>query len=463
MGTRSTRRQFLRALGGAGAVTTAAASSAAGQAPQGGATTTAATTAAASTAAAANVNGAKVTLRYMDRAGALGDYMRHFSRVYEQQNPNVVVKNEDASWGDLVTKVETYVAAGTMADVAFQHTALMLPELAAKGVWMELDSKAAADKWDFTIFYPWAITTCRQGPNNKLVATPQGVHTGQNNHIFYNVELLQKAGVKPPTIDMSVEDLTNLAAELKKALPGVWPIMEGMSEWDMEGQSRSWKGYIISPDRKTSGFSLPETQAAHQYFYDWVNKYKVMPGQQDAAQGQSVLFYNQKLAMAINCSANIWVGFNDAVKGKFTLGSAIWPKNPSGVIGTVPSVDATVVYGKTKYPDEAWGLASLLAGFDASKWSAVNPPNMTPGAVIKAWHDPDVWKTNPPYKVDALWWDTLKEVGNIPVPANTRQNEFSDAYGNGWAAMLYGSTPYTKQSVDALQTKLQGIMNESIP
>jgi len=456
---------LLAACGGSGPAASAPTAAPAGLGPQTGAAPTAAIAAPAATAAApvAAGSGAKVTLRYMSRAGALGDFMRHFSRVYEQQNPNVVVKNEDASWGDLVTKVQTYVAADTMADVAFQHTALMLPELAAKGVWLDLEPKAKSDKLDFGIFYAWAIQTCRQGPDNKLVAMPMGVHTGQNNRLMYNVELLDKAGVKPPTMDMSVDDLTNLALDLKKALPDVWPIMEGMSEWDMEGQARSWKGYIISQDRKTSGFAMPETQAAHQYFYDWVNKYKVMPGQQEAQGGQSQLFYNQKLAIGINCSANLWVGFNDAVKGKFTMGNAIWPQKPSMNIGTVPSTDATVVYGKTKHQDEAWGLTSLLSSFDASKWAAVNPPNMTPGAVVQAWHDPEVWKVNPPYKVDAEWWDTLKEVGNIPVPANTRLNEFTDAYSNGWQAMLYGTTPFTKSNVDALQKKLQDIMDKPLP
>jgi len=405
-----------------------------------------------------------VTIRYMDRAGALGEFMRHFAKVYEERHPNITVKLEDASWGDLVTKVATYVAAGTMADVAFQHAALMLPELAAKGVWLDLEPHARADKLDFSIFYPWALQTCRQGPNNTLVALPMGVHTGQNNHLMYNVEMLDKAGVKPPSSDMSVEDLTMLAVELKKALPpDVWPIMTPIDAWTMEGHARSWKGYIVSEDRKSCGFALPETQAAHQYVYDWINKYKVMPGPQQAQGGQSQLFYNQKLAIAINCSPNLWVGFNDAVKGKFTMGNAIWPKKPSGVIGTVPSADATVIYGKTKYPEEAWGLVSLLSSFEASKWAAVNPPNMTPGAVIKAWHDEEVWKINPPYKVDAEWWDTLTEVGNMPVPANTRHQEFFDAYNNGWQAMAYGTVPYTKENIEALQKKLQAIMDKPLP
>jgi multiple sugar transport system substrate-binding protein len=411
----------------------------------------------------ANTAQQKITLRYMDRAGALGEFMRHFSRVYEQRHPNITVKNESASWGDLVTKVATYVAAGTMADLAFQHAALMLPELAAKGVWTEVEPMAKADNLDMTIFYQWALNTCKLGPNNKLVAMPMGVHTGQNNRLMYNVELFQKAGIDPPTDNMSVDDLTQLGVNLKSKLPDVWPILLPLDAWTMEGHARSWKGYLTSEDRTKAGFALPETQAAHHFVYDWINKYKIQPGQQEQQGGQSQLFYNQKLAIAVNCSANIWVGFNDAVKGKFTLGNSIWPSKPSGVIGTVPSADATVVYGKTKYPQESWGLQSLLSSAEASKWAAINPPNMTPGAVISAWHDPDVWKTNPPYEVDAKWWDTLTEVQNIPVPANTRQQEFSDAYGNGWQAMAYNTTPYTDPNVQALQKKLQDIMDKPLP
>jgi multiple sugar transport system substrate-binding protein len=411
----------------------------------------------------ANTSAQKITLRYMDRAGALGEFMRHYSRVYEQQHPNITVKNESASWGDLVTKVATYVAAGTMADLAFQHAALMLPELAAKGVWTEVEPMAKSDKLDLTIFYQWALNTCRLGPDNKLVAMPMGVHTGQNNRLLYNVELFKKAGIDPPTGNMTVDDLTTLCVNLKQKLPDVWPILLPLDAWTMEGHARSWKGYLTSEDRTKTGFAMAESQAAHHFVYDWINKYKIQPGQQEQQGGQSQLFYNEKLAIAVNCSANIWVGFNDAVKGKFTLGNAIWPSKPNGVIGTVPSADATVVYGKTKFPQESWGLQSLLSSEDASKWAAINAPNMTPGAVIKAWHDPEVWKVNPPYQVDAQWWDTLTTVGNIPVPANTRHQEFSDAYNNGWQAMAYNTTPFNDTNVQALHKKLQDIMDKPLP
>src|SRR5690606_17632630 len=48
--------------------------------------------------AAAPAGQEQIELRYMERGDALGEFMRHASRVFEEQNPNVVVKNESTGW-----------------------------------------------------------------------------------------------------------------------------------------------------------------------------------------------------------------------------------------------------------------------------------------------------------------------------------------------------------------------------
>ncbi|MBC7234683.1 MAG: hypothetical protein H5T69_02490, partial [Chloroflexi bacterium] len=135
--------------------------------------------------------------------------------------------------------------------------------------------------------------------------------------------------------------------------------------------------------------------------------------------------------------------------------------------GVTPSCDATVIYSKTKYPEECWGLLVLLSSFEISKWTALSKSHMTPGAVIAAWHDPEVWEACPPYKDDALAWDTIDwgklETWVMPVPANTRRAEFSDKYGNEWNGMLYGQVPYDQANVDKLQKELQEIMDKPLP
>ena len=94
----------------------------------------------------------------MDRSGPVGDFMRYASRVYEERNPDITVINETTAWGDLQTKVPTMVAGGTVPDVVFQHGALMLPELAAKGAWLSIEPVAERDNHDFSIYYDWALT-----------------------------------------------------------------------------------------------------------------------------------------------------------------------------------------------------------------------------------------------------------------------------------------------------------------
>jgi len=145
----------------------------------------------------------------------------------------------------------------------------------------------------------------------------------------------------------------------------------------------------------------------------------------------------------------------------------MWPSKPSGVVGTVPNADANVIYGKTKLREHAWGLIKLLSSFEASKWTAVNEPHMTPGASVKAWNDPEVWKAAPPYKTVAEFLNDLDKrnikVGSPPVPANTRRAEFDDLYNNEWQAMVYGEKPYDKDAVAALQQKLQAVMDKPLP
>lgn len=445
---------------------TAGAPAASGAAP---AAATSAPGAPATTAAAApqqQAGTAPITLRYMERAGALGEFMRVWSRKYEEAHPGVTVKNESASWTDLSTKVSTYVAAGTMADVAFQHGQLMLPELAAKGVWTNLEEIGNAEQHDWKQYYSWALDSLRLGPKNALVGMPMGIHSGQNQ-LLWNKSLFQKAGVKEPTPDMSLDDLTKMAVNLKQALPDVWPIMSGLTHWDLEAHSRSFKGYLVSEDRTKVGFNLPETQKAHRYFYDWINTSKVQPGRQAIQGSQAEMFYAQRLVIAVNCAPNIFVGFNAATNGAFQLGDMMWPAQPSGVVGTVPNADANVIYGKTQQKDHAWGLVKMLSSFEASKWTAVNEPHMTPGAVVKAWNDPEVQAACPPYKTLADFLNDMEKkglkVGATPVPMNTRRAEYDDLYNNEWQAMVYGEKPYDDNAVNALQQKLQAIMDKPLP
>lgn len=416
--------------------------------------------------AAAPAPKGQIELRYMERGDPLGDFMRHASREFEKKFPNVKIVNEPAGWGDLTTKVPTMVAAGTMADLAFQHGALMLPELAAKGVWLNLEPLAEKDKHDFSIYYKWAIDTLRQGPKGELVAMPMGVHLGQNE-LMWNREMLQKFGLPEPNDKMKTSELVELFKKAQEKMPqNAFAVHWPSGLWTNECISRSFGGYIISQDRKKCGFSLPKTQDGHKWVWDLVNTHKVMPKQDQILKNATSMFYTEMLAFVFNCSANVWVGFTEAVAGKFTLGHCTWPRGDTNW-GVTPSCDACVAYGKTKYPDECWQFLKFQSSFEISKWTAVSKSHMTPGAVIAAWNDKEVWEACPPYKNCALAWATIDwgklETWVMPVPANTRRGEFDSKYGNEWNGMLYGQRPYDQANVEALQKDLQAIMDKPMP
>jgi len=407
----------------------------------------------------------KIELRYMDRGDALGEFMRDFSRIYEERNPNIVVKNESAGWSDLVTKVPTYVAAGTMADIAFQHNTFMMPELSKKGAWLDLSPVADKDGHDFSIYWPWAIDSLKQGPKDELVGMPMGVHNGENE-IMWNVEMLQEFGVGEPSEDMTLEDFQNLLVQIQAKMPKPgYAAAFSNGFYGMEAHSRSFGGYIISQDRTKCGLNLPETIKAHQWMIDLIHKDKVVPFRDAILASTKQMFYTATVAVYSNCGANAWVGFAEATEGKFTLGHCMWPHGGGGKVGTTPSCDANVIYGKTKYPDEAWGLVKLLSSAECAKATALSASHMTPGAVIEMWSDPEVVAANPLYGNAAKFWLSMKpeDFGNLPVPANTRRGEFWDLYDNEWAALRDGDRPFDQAAIDKLTADLQAIMDKPLP
>jgi ABC-type glycerol-3-phosphate transport system substrate-binding protein len=468
MSRMESRRRFLKqaALLGAGAVV---ASAAAACAPKAAPTAAPAAPAKAEPPVAKKEEApaapkAAIELRFMDRGDAIGEGSRYYSRVFEEQNPGITVKNESTAWADLMTKVPTFVAGGTMADVAFQHTPLMLPELGAKGAWLDLTPLGERDNIDWDIYYPWALDACRLGPKSELIAGPESLHMGQNV-CGWNKEMLDEFGFGTPAEDMELPDFVELCIKIQEKMPeGGFAMHMGNSEWDMEALSRTFNSFIISRDRTQCGFASEKTQEALKWHYDLINTHKVVPGRDQILENQKSMFYGEMLSMVFNSPNNMWAGFTESVEGKFTLASCQMPHGGGLSLGTTPSINAYVVYSKTKYPEESWALVRLLTSFEAAKWSGINK-HIGPGSIVAAWNDPEVWAANPIYEHTAKAWSKLtpETAGVIPSPVNTRRAEFHDYFNNEWAAILFGDKPYDQAGVDKLQTELQAIMDKPMP
>jgi len=403
----------------------------------------------------------KIVIRYNERLEPHGDVMRYASRLYEEQNPHIIVENEPLSWGDTGTKTPAMVAAGTMADMAFQHGMFHLPLLGKKGAWLDLTPLAERDNHDFGIYWYWSIDSLHMGPNDELVAMPMAVNAGEND-LFWNVEMLEGMGIDQPHDQMTTQQLTEMWIAIQKQLPENAFAMEyGVHQKRMEVLARSFGSHVISADRKSCGINLEATKAAYKWMYDLLRTHHVHP---DRGEGVPQAFYSGMQATAFNAASNIFIGFGPAVGDAWTLGHCTWPRG-DGWWGTLPATNGTVIYSKTKYPEECWGLAKLLSSYEISVWGALSPSHITPGAIREAWFDPQVREVCPPYYTAALGWDTIKpgEFGALPVPYNARRAEFDDLHNNEWEKVFFGDEPFTDAFFETLQQQLQEIMDKPLP
>jgi ABC-type glycerol-3-phosphate transport system substrate-binding protein len=474
----TTRRDFLGSMARvvatmpllvAGCGAPAAPTTAPAAAPPTTAPAAAPTTAPAAPATAAKAaSKAQVTIRFMDRDGAGGEFQRVWSREFEKRNPNITVKNESHVWADLTKKVPVVAAAGTVADLVFQHSVMHLPNLAAKGIWAEVKSYGDAEKHDWKQYWPFVLDHMNQGPKKTMVAMPLGCHVGEN-HLCWNRTMLQKAGIKEPTKDMTLDQMTELFLDIKKAYPNAVPTFTSDHAWYMAAVARMWKGgYLINDDpRDKCGLNLPATQQAYQYMWDLNNKHKVAATRANLQEGSQNMWAAEKLVTVIGPNMNYFVFQETVVKDKFEMASINMPRVQPDVFGTAPGVDTTVIWKDSKVKDECWALAKLLSSFEVSKSVAMTTPKFQPGSVIAAWNDPDVRKAAPPY---AVIGDLLNEFvqkgwkfGDIPVPSNTRFTEFTDKHTNDWQAMKFGEKPFNSDTLNQLHKDLQAIMDLPMP
>jgi multiple sugar transport system substrate-binding protein len=162
-----------------------------------------------------NDNGGKVTLTWWDAYGR-GDgteiSVKNAIKKYEEANPNIKIKRVEVPFAELKKKLLLGAAAGELPDIVIVDN----PDhqsMAAAGVLADITDDVK--KWGEEENYfegPWS-TTVYKGKN-------YGIPLGSNNlALFYNEDLLNQAGVKPPT---NWNELREAAKKLTNKSNGVY-------------------------------------------------------------------------------------------------------------------------------------------------------------------------------------------------------------------------------------------------
>jgi putative chitobiose transport system substrate-binding protein len=186
------------------------------------------------------------------------DYFNGLIAEYEAENPDVTVRWVDVPWADMQSKILTAVTAGTAPDVVNLNPDFAA-QLASRNAWMPLDGKVT--DIDKAVYLPniWQANTL----NDQSFGIPWYLTT---NVTLHNQDLLQAAGVEPPT---TYAELADVARQVKDKT-GKYAYFTTFVPEDSADVLQSFvqMGVPLVDDQGQAAFDTAEGRAVFQYWTD---------------------------------------------------------------------------------------------------------------------------------------------------------------------------------------------------
>lgn len=318
--------------------------------------------------------------------------------------------------GDNYVAQDTAFAAGTAADLYYAHTSnLRHQSYAIKGVAKQLDAFASKDKNFKITDWTQRAQDVMKIVDGKLYGLPL---RGQVSwlFLFWNRDMLKKAGVPEPTPNWTTDEFIGHAKKLQQ--PGnadFFPIAYGgLSGFErVAAEVRRFGGeFFDSPagaGKKCTLDSAP-CQQAIKWFYDNTKSGLFAPrawAAPEFGQGKTAFLFGHLAGQRATVANN--------AKGAFEWTFDIVPKGVGGRRGGFLSVDAQQMWANTKSPEGSWELLKWMT----SKQSGVNIALQPVGSLT------------PGYRKDVYCADELLNDARFPksaMKANCDNFEQPDTY-----------------------------------
>jgi multiple sugar transport system substrate-binding protein len=304
--------------------------------------------------------------------------------AFEAAHPGLKAEAELHA-GDIQEKIATLIASGTIGDVVHTHPSQAQPQrLFLGGSMKQLDTYAARDKLDLKQWYQAAIDSGRL--DGKLISLPfKGKMATVAMHL--NLTLFEQAGIKPPDLNTSLNDLADMATKLTRPDGSQWGIVGFMpdSARNVTGVIRRWNAELFDKDQKKATLDTAEARAAFAWYYDALHRRKFATLTDDEK-----LFREGKAAMLIHRDFNSKTSYWPAAQSQgFKYSATLIPKGPTGRRGGVWIPDAMQLSSTSPNPDEAWLLLKWLTDHDTGLALALQKTgSTTPGARPDVYNDP---------------------------------------------------------------------------
>lgn len=288
--------------------------------------------------------------------------MRKMADKFTQENPNIKIEIELTPWEQYWTKLQTAATGGSLADV-FWMNGPNVTMYAEGNMMMPIDDKVKNDKIDMKNFPDSLVKIYTI--NGKLYAIPKGFDT---IGLYYNKSIFDKAGVSYPTAEWTWEDMSAAAKKLTDKANGIYGIAAAnANQSGFYDTILQYGGYILSDDKKKSGFDDPKSIQGVQCWIDLIKSGVSPTSQQMTDTTPDNMFEAGKVAMIYSGS---WIlseySANENIKDKFDI--QIMPKINKRA--TIIHGLGYAIYSKTKYPDQAWKFVKWLGGQEANDMQA---------------------------------------------------------------------------------------------
>jgi putative chitobiose transport system substrate-binding protein len=186
------------------------------------------------------------------------DYFNGLIANYEAQNPGITVRWVDVPWADMQSKILTAVTAGTAPDVVNLNPDFAA-QLASRNAWLPLDGRVS--EADRQVYLPniWQANTL----NGQSFGIPWYLTT---NVTLHNQELLEAAGVTPPT---TYTELAQVARQVRDRT-GKYAYFTTFVPEDSADVLQSFvqMGVDLVDDQGQAAFDTAAGRAVFQYWTD---------------------------------------------------------------------------------------------------------------------------------------------------------------------------------------------------
>jgi multiple sugar transport system substrate-binding protein len=280
-------------------------------------------------------------------------------RVFQEKNPGIQVEYINIPSNEYLAKITAMMAAGSPPDVFFINN-IDFPGLASRGVLKPLDPFIQRDKYPTGDIFPGILKAFQwEGAQYGL---PRDV---SNLVVFYNRNLLRKAGLPDPKPDWTWDDFLRYAKALTVEKDGKrvqWGVSFQTFYLFWEPWVWSAGGRFYSPDHSKFLLNSPSSLEGLQFYLDLRYKHHVAPTPEEAQdRGAFTMFLNGQTGMIVD---GRWRVPTLKARAKFDFDVVPFPR---GKAGSIVDIDGSgwVMAAGTRNPEAAWKLLSFLAGPEA--------------------------------------------------------------------------------------------------